>query len=178
MLMLLEEKATTTRGSQLVFDFISPDEAPPPRKKREPRAKSVKAPPAPSATDHGEAQHAISDVCRLLHELARKFIPKTEFSDYAALVRCTQVLLEHGAIQSAPVELNAAIAEHDAALVIHAAQYRRLRTRSIAGLATVADLLFKAPAKGSPDYQKGMRDAYRHAGEVAAVFLEDVQNGV
>lgn len=113
------------------------------------------------------------DLCLFLHKLATKHISRTDFADIGALVRCTQLLKELGLEVAAPAELQAPVSVQDNALVTHAPQYRFLRSRAIAGLATVADLAFKAPAKGSADYQRGQRDAFHIASVIAADFLED-----
>lgn len=181
MLMAVEEEVKVSHRVQLTFDFVSPEEVRQPRLRRRQKL-NVKTPPqAEPITDTitpSAQQEQIKDVCLLLHELARKYIPPTEFRDYTTFSRCSRTLFEQGTINEPPLELNATIKDHDAALITHAPQYRLLRNRAIAGLATVADLGFKAPAKGSLDYQKGMRDAYHHASDIAAMFLEDIQNGV
>lgn len=183
MLMAVEEKLIVERRVQMTFDFVSPEDikARPRRKKRVTAAKNinVEEPIINNVVADGRvAAQQLQDVCVLLHDLGRKHIPPTEFSDYTTFARCNKILCEIGAIKEPPVELNATITDHDAALVTHAPQYRLLRNRAIAGLATVADLGTKAPAKGSPDYQQGMRDAYQQASDIAVWFLEDLEECV
>lgn len=181
MLMAVEEEVTVSRRTQLTFDFISPEEAgkTPKRRRRSGNVKKTLS-DAPIINDEGsrEQHEQLKDVALILHELGRKFVPATEFRDYTTFTRCAKTLHEVGVIKDVPLELNATIADHEAALITHAPQYRLLKNRAIAGLATVADLGTKAPGKGSGDYQKGMRDAYRHASDVAALFLEDIQKGI
>lgn len=181
MLMAVEENVTVAQRTQLTFSFISPEDAGKTPKRRRRSGNVKKTPPTVPITKNEESreQHEqLKEAALALHALGRKFIPVTEFRDYATFTRCAKILQETGAIKEVPLELNATIADHESALITHAPQYRRLRNRAIAGLATVADLGAKAPGKGSADYQKGVRDAYRHASDVAALFLEDIQEGI
>lgn len=52
--------------------------------------------------------------------------------------------------------------------------YRQLRNKSIAGFATIADLTDKPAAVGSQDFQRGVREGYRRASDIAISFLEDI----
>lgn len=118
------------------------------------------------------------DLCILLHGIAQKHVSRSDFEDFTALVRCTKLLSDFGLAIQPTASLAAPVASHDAALVTRDPKYRLLRNRAIACLATVADLSAKAPAKGSLEYQQGMRDAFQQASEIAVLFLEDIQNEV
>jgi hypothetical protein len=61
--------------------------------------------------------------------------------------------------------------------VLNSFEYRYLRSKSIAGFATIADLTCKPVAVGSLEYQNGIREGYRRASEIAILFLDDVQSG-
>lgn len=177
MLMAVEECVTISRRAQLTFDFVLPDDTAKPvnQQRRATKAKKKPAQPLrqpPAAED--DKQQRIAVACNLLYALARKFVPLTDFKESAAFICCAKVLIDAGVIDS-ETAVNTTIEEHAAALVAHAPQYRRLRNSAVAALATIADLEGKAPAKGCPEYQKGMRAAYRHASDIAAMFLEDMQ---
>lgn len=115
------------------------------------------------------------ELCLLLHTLARKHISPIHFGDFLLLARCTKLLQTLGLDVETPAELQAHVADTAVALVTSAPEYRILRSRAIAGLATVADLASKMPAKGSAEYQRGQRDAYEQASDVAALFLDDLE---
>lgn len=117
----------------------------------------------------------LHDVCVLLHTIARKSVSATNFHDFNLIARCTKLLQTLGVLVEAPAEMQAAAADQEAALVLSAPEYRLLRSRAVAGLATVADLADRPPAKGSAEYQRGMRDAYQHASDIAALFLDDLE---
>ncbi len=118
------------------------------------------------------------DMCILLHGIAQKHVSRSDFEDCTALVRCTKLLTDFGLELNPDASIAAPMAEHDVTLVVRDPKYRLLRNRAIACLATIADLSFKAPAKGSLEYQQGMRDAFQQASEIAVMFLEDIQAGV
>jgi hypothetical protein len=178
MLLTAKKRATITRRAQLTFDFISAEDLKPPRKNRAQRPAVEKVAGSwPPPADTGAIQ-PLADICVLLHDLTRKHVSPANFNDYTVFTQCSKILREMGAFSEPAAAPNPEINEHTDALIAHTPQYRRLRTRAIAGLATLADLGNKAPAKGSPDYQQGARDAYQYASEVAAMFLEDVENGV
>ena len=125
-----------------------------------------------------EERSDFSDLCLLLHGLAQKHVSRADFEDFTALIRCTKLLVDLGLPVTPSAAIAAPVANQDAALVLRDPKYRLLRNRAIACLATVADLVTKAPAKGSLEYQQGMRDAFQQASDVAVMFLEDIQNGV
>lgn len=162
--------------SQLCFDFLDtarPAAAVKHRVTKQP--KRVKFAPAPTiARDEKPAEPVnFRAFCVLLHDLAQKNTARTNVRDFAQLVHCTRLLRDAGL----PIEplpgLNAHVVNHAKLLVRHDPHYRKMRDSALAGLATLADLNTKAPGKGSPDYQRGMRDAFQKASEIAALFLED-----
>ena len=180
MLMTVERKEVVERRVQLLFDFGEPKQVSKTRSRAR-KASNVKSAAQPienTVASEPRAPQQLQDVCRLLNDLSRKYVPPTEFSDYTTLTRCTKILADVGVVAAPPVELQARISDSSDALVLHAPQYRLLKNRAIAGLATIADLAGKAPAKGSAEYQQGMRDAYEHASEIAVLFLEDIQKDI
>jgi hypothetical protein len=117
----------------------------------------------------------LRELCLLLHGLAKKHVAATNFHDFNLVARCTKLLQTLGVSVDAPAEMQAAVSSQEAALVTSAPEYRLLRTRAMAGLATVADLADRLPAKGSADYQRGMCAAYEQASTIAILFLEDLE---
>lgn len=170
MTAVLPRKSRPT-PDQMCFSFLEAQEIRVKPARRLPRKRKLSA--FEPVTPVNDAVSPFEDLCLLLHRLAAKHISRSDFADIGALVRCTQLLKELGLQVATPAELQAPVSVQETALVTHAPQYRFLRSRAIAGLATVADLAFKAPAKGSAEYQRGQRDAYQYAGAIAANFLED-----
>lgn len=119
---------------------------------------------------------SVKEMCRMLHQLASKYVPRTAFEDFDYLVQGTKVLQELQVPVAVAENLQAPVAEYNSAVVFHAPQYRLLRNRALAALATIADLSSKTPAKGSADYQKGMRDGFDYASDIAIFFLEDMES--
>lgn len=117
--------------------------------------------------------------CRLLHGLAQLYVPNSpkHFESFELLMRITAVLkklgLTPGAVSGG---LDAQLT--DASNVVTAsAEYRILRNKYLAALATLADLAGRGVPPGSEDYQNGVREGYRRASEIAILFLEDAQTG-
>jgi hypothetical protein len=125
---------------------------------------------AASSADHNE----LADLCVLLHDLARKYVSTSNFHDFSVRVRCTKLLESLGVLQSA-AEACANAHDHDSTLVMRSPAFRRLRAHVVACLSTVADLSTRAPGKGTPDYQRGMREAFQQASNIAALFLDEVE---
>jgi hypothetical protein len=117
-------------------------------------------------------------MCLLLHGIAQKHVSKSDFESCTTLIRCAKLLANFGLNVETSAAMSAPAAEHDNALVTRDPKYRLMRNRAIACLATIADLSSKAPAKGSGEYQQGMRAAFQQASDIAVMFLEDIQNGV
>jgi hypothetical protein len=116
---------------------------------------------------------------RLLLQTAQKYVPNTPeaYADAANVVQCAKQL---EAISRAPMSSEnfaAAVAETTARdIVVMSPEYRYLKTKAIAGLATIADLgtkLKNLPGKPT-DFQNGMRLGYKRASEVAQSFLADI----
>ena len=167
-------KSIKSVKAQLYFGFFEPCSVSNGPRRSIPK----KMQPSPRPQPKTETRSDFSDLCLLLHRLAQKHVSRADFEDFTALVRCTKLLAELGLPVTPSAALAAPVANQDAALVLRDPKYRLLRNRAIACLATVADLVTKAPSKGSLDYQQGMRDAFQQASDVAVMFLEDIQNGV
>lgn len=122
---------------------------------------------------------ALRNVCYTLHMLAQKYVPNSPrtFQDYSTLLQCAKLLQEMGLRPPLSEDVVAHVAAFDANVVVNSFEYRHLRNRVIACLATVADLTEKPTATGSADYQAGMREGYRRASDIAAAFLKDFGAG-
>jgi hypothetical protein len=125
----------------------------------------------------------LTSVCKTLHQLAQRYVPNTPkaFQDFSALLTASRKLrslglnLELAAHVKAPAEVT------DNSAVTSSFEYRILRNKFIAALATIADLTTKPAPMGEPNengYQRGVREGYRRASDIAILFLEDIQRGV
>lgn len=131
--------------------------------------------PPPEQTAPDWRIESLKDISALMQKLAAKYVPRNAFEDFDCLIQGTKLLQELQAAVTVTEHLQAPLAEYNSAVVTHAPQYRLLRNRAFAALATLADLSTKPPSKGSPDYQKGMRDGFNHASDVAIFFLDDLE---
>jgi len=117
----------------------------------------------------------LREMCKLLHQLAQKYVPRTNFQDCDTLIQCTRLLQDSKLPLTVADDLKAHVESYNPAVVTRAPQYRLMRNRAIAALATVADLASKAPAKGSAEYQRGMREGFQVASDIAVFFLDDIE---
>lgn len=161
-------------ASQRVFDFVQECCAPPAvtpapceKKKKQHRSRRT-------TTETLAGDRDLADLCVLLHDLAKKHVATSNFQDFNLRVRCTKLLETLGVIGRA-AEHCALANDHDTTIVLRSPPYRRLRAHVVACLATVADLSTRAPGKGTPEYQRGMREAFQQAGDIAALFLDEVE---
>jgi len=126
------------------------------------------------------AGEALAHLCLTLHQLAQKYVPRSAqtFCDFDALTRATRALQKMGLKPVVAAEIAAPAATVEAALVLNSPEYRRLQNRFVAVLATIADMPEKNTPPGHPEYQKGVREGYRRASDIAILFLEDIQKGM
>ena len=155
--------------SQLYFNFAGSKRAGVASKKRARKQNCVVRSDEVTAED-------LRDLCVLLHDLARKHVAAASFQDFNTRQRCTKLLEALGVLDSNAAATCARTLDHDATLVLRSPPYRRLRAHAIAGLSTVADLAGRAPRKGTRDYQKGVREAFQQASNIAAVFLDEIED--
>lgn len=122
---------------------------------------------------------ALRNICFMLQRLAQKYVPNTPktFSDYSELVQCVKLLQDMGLKPNVHHSLAAAVDATQTGIVVNSFEYRHLRNKTIACLATIADLTEKPTATGSADYQRGMREGYRRASDIASSFLIDFGAG-
>jgi hypothetical protein len=75
-------------------------------------------------------------------------------------------------------QMDAAVSSVGTDVIKSSFEYRQLRNKMIAGLAVIADLTERPAAAGSQEYQRGVREGYRRASDIAATFLEDIDGEV
>jgi hypothetical protein len=126
------------------------------------------------------ANRALRVICFMLHAIAQKYVPNsaTTFEDYAKVLHCTKLLQELGLKPEISPELGAAVSGVGFEVVRSSFAYRQLRNKMIAGLSVIADLTERPASPGTTDYQSGLREGYRRASEIAAMFLEDIDGGI
>lgn len=125
---------------------------------------------------HRTVNSAFRRICYMLHDLAQKYVPNssTAFADYEALVHCTKELQTMGLRPKLNTKTDAALANVSVEIIRNSFEYRHLRNKIMASLAVIADLTEKHTGNGSPDYQRGMREGYRRASDIAILFLDDI----
>lgn len=155
------------RDNQMFFSWGEPS-----RKKAARPATKPKPMPVTTAPS---LENDLREMCMLLHQLAQKYVPRANFQDRDTLVQCTKLLQDKRFEVTVAEDLQAHVNSFNPSVITHAPQYRLMRNRAIAALATVADLAGKAPARGSSDYQQGMRDGFQAASDIAVLFLEDIE---
>ena len=121
----------------------------------------------------------LARICSALHRLAQKYVPNTPqaFSDFDELLQVTHTMRQLGVVPSLAAKIKAAATTTDNAAVLSSRDFRNLRNKAVAALATIADFTSKNTPPGTADYQNGVREGYRRASDVAILFLDDIQNG-
>lgn len=132
------------------------------------------------APENKTANSALRNICFILHALVQKYVPNSAatFEDYSRLLRCTQLLQELGLKPDLLPKIKADASIADVTAILNSFEYRQLRNKMIAGLSVIADLTERPASPGTLDYQNGIREGYRRASEIAAVFLKDIDGGV
>ena len=128
---------------------------------------------------HKTANSALRSICYMVHDLAQKYVPNApnSFNDYSLLAHCTKLLTAMGFRPDINHELDSAVAGLGVEVVHNSFEYRHLRNKIMASLAVIADLTERPAATGSAEYQRGMREGYRRASDIAVMFLEDISGG-
>lgn len=167
-------QTTKPLPNQLCFDFARDDAC---KREKPTRTKKFKLPPKMTRPLDEDLQTAdLGGLCVLLHKLAKRHVLPSSFQDFNIRVQCTKLLESLGLLVDDDRDNSAIAADQDGVLVKCSKHYRGLRNQAIACLTTVADLAAKAPSKGTSDYQRGMRDAFQQASEIAILFLEGFQD--
>lgn len=122
---------------------------------------------------------ALRNVCYALLRIVQRHVTRTSraHSDYAEVLQLVRILRELGFKPPQNEEFAAESQAVSPAAILNSRDYRYMRNRAIACLSTIADLTEKPPSSGTPDYQRGMREGYRRASEIAAKFLADFTEG-
>lgn len=122
---------------------------------------------------------ALAQLCLALHRLAQKYVPRTPtaFQDFDALTQATKALQKLGLNPDLCADICAPAKAVENAVILNSPEYRRLQNRFIAALATIADMTEKNSPPGHPEYQRGVREGYRRASDIAILFLEDLRPG-
>lgn len=121
---------------------------------------------------HVDDYETLKAICVVLQSVAQKHLPRDAFADRASLVQCLKLLTElkiNVAVKSElQAEYNAPTADKNTLA------YRFLKNKTVAALATIADLDKKVLDRMTTDYHNGMRDAYKKASALAVAFLADI----
>lgn len=122
---------------------------------------------------------ALRNICFILQRLAQQYVPNTPktFSDYSELLHCIKLLQEMGLKPPVHSKIAADVDATSTSVVVNSFEYRQLRNKTIACLATIADLTEKPTEPGTSDYRSGMREGYRRASDIASSFLIDFGAG-
>jgi hypothetical protein len=122
----------------------------------------------------------LQNICVVLHHLAQKYVPNSvqSFCDFDSLKHATRALQRLGSNIKLAAHLTAPVKSLEKSAVTNSVEYRTLRNKYIAALSTIADITAKNTPPGHPEYQRGVREGYRRASDVAILFLEDIQTGV
>jgi len=128
--------------------------------------------------EHRTVNAAFRRICYMLHSMAQKYVPDsaTTFSDYKALLYCTKLLQSMGFKPPLSPEMDASAEDVSLEIVRNSFEYRHLRNKIMASLSIIADLTERPAGMGSLDYQRGMREGYRRASDIAIMFLDDISS--
>jgi len=123
---------------------------------------------------------ALRNVAFLLLDLAQKYVPHTpaNFTDHNSLAHCIKLLQEMGLKPEILARLDRTVAGVSVDLIRNSFEYRQLRNKIKACLAVIADLTERPAAPGTYDYQKGIREGYRRASDIAVLFLDDIDENL
>lgn len=129
--------------------------------------------------DNKTINGALRKICYALHELVQRYVPNSPstFEDYARLVHCTKLLQEMGFKPEISPQIDADVAGFNVDVIRSSFEYRQLRNKIMASLSVIADLTERPASPGTQDYQKGVREGFRRASDIAVMFLEDIENG-
>lgn len=127
---------------------------------------------------HRNVNAALRRVCYVLHELVQRHIMRssTAHRDQATFVYCGHILKEMGLRPKTNPAFDQSAEDLRLDVIRSSFEYRNLRNKLLASLAIIADLPERTAGNGSPEYQRGMREGYRRASEIAILFLEDLSS--
>jgi hypothetical protein len=127
---------------------------------------------------HRNVNAALRNVCFVLHDLVQRYVMKaaTAQRDYATFVYCGHILKEMGLRPKTNPVFDQSAEDLRLDVIRSSFEYRNIRNKLLASLAIIADLPERSVGNGSPEYQRGMREGYRRASEIAILFLEDLSS--
>lgn len=122
------------------------------------------------------ANSAFRNICYILHRLAQKYVPSNApaVADYSDFLYCTRLLQDMGFKPEIDPKSDSALASLSLGVIRSSFEYRQLRNKIKASLSVIADLTEKPASPGSQEYQRGIREGYRRASEIAIMFLDDI----
>lgn len=125
---------------------------------------------------HRNVNSALRRVCYTLYDVLSRsmclgFVPDNEFANVAY---CRHVLKTMGLNPKASEKTDKSINDLRVDVIRHSFVYRNMRNKMVASLSIIADLPDRGVSAGSEEFQKGMREGYRRASEVAVMFLNDL----
>ena len=125
---------------------------------------------------HITVNAALRRVCYLLHELLQKYAFRANIAhnDFATLIHCGHILREMGLKPKTNPLFDQTAADLRLDIIRSSFDYRNVRNKMLASLAIIADLPERSAGHGTPEYQRGMREGYRRASEIAISFLDDL----
>lgn len=126
------------------------------------------------------ANAALRNIAYLLLELAQKYVPNTpnNFADHSSVVHCIKLLQDMGFKPEIAARLDRAVAGVSVDIIRNSFEYRQLRNKIKACLTLIADLTERPASPGTYDYQRGVREGYRRASDIAALFLDDIDENL
>jgi hypothetical protein len=87
-------------------------------------------------------------------------------------------LQEIGLKPQIAAKLDAAVAGVGVDIIHNSFEYRQLRNKIKACLAIIADLTERPAAAGTKEFQRGVREGYRRASDIAVLFLDDINENL
>lgn len=126
--------------------------------------------------DNRTANAALRNIVYMLLRLAQKYVPSTTpaFNDHLEMLHCIKLIQELGFKPEIEARHDRAVAGISVNIIRNSFEYRQLRNKIKACLALIADLTERPAAPGTHDYQKGIREGYRRASDIAVLFLDDI----
>lgn len=130
--------------------------------------------------DNRTANAALRNIAYMLLRLAQKYVPNTAgtFNDHSEVLHCIKLLQELGFKPEIEARHDRAVAGISVSVIRNSFEYRQLRNKIKACLAIIADLTERPAAPGTHDYQKGIREGFRRASDIAVLFLDDINENL
>lgn len=128
------------------------------------------------AKPNDDVADTLRALCVVLQSIAQKYVPDHAFADRASLVQCLRLMANLDIDVMVQSKYVANCSENLADK--NTLAYRLLKHKTIAALATIADLDKKSLDRTPTEYQNGMHAAFKKASGIAMSFLIDIQGEV